>query len=173
MKKVNLYVPEVKDLWFRQLVMSDPGSMSYNAGYDVSYAGYHYDTGCIDFPEENWETWHKEKIASGAIFYAYIQDSETKKFVGYLNYRKEGDKCMMGIVMHSKSQGQGYMRPAMKALIARAKQDGITTICDNVPKSREHALRVFFDLGFIITNEYMTTKFGKDDPCYDIELKVK
>ena len=173
MKKVNLYVPEVKDLWFRQMVMSDPQSMSYNAGYDVSYAGYHYDTGCIDFPEEKWETWHKEKIASGAIFYAYIQDSETKDFVGYVNYRREGDKCMMGIVIHSQHQGKGYMRPALTALIDRAKSEGITSICDNVPVSRERALKVFFDLGFEVTSEYMTKKFGKDDPCSDIELKVK
>lgn len=35
-------------------IQSDPLSMDYNAGYDVSYYGYHYDTGCINFSKEKW-----------------------------------------------------------------------------------------------------------------------
>lgn len=35
--------------------------MSYNKGYDVSYYGYHYDTGCIDFPKEKWEETYNKK----------------------------------------------------------------------------------------------------------------
>ena len=147
MKSVSLYVPKIEDLWFRQLVMSDPQSMSYNAGYDVSYDGYHYDTGCIDFPKSNWESWHKEKIENGKIFFAYIVDNETKDFVGYLNYHKDSEgKYQMGIVIHSLHQGKGYMRPALLKLIETAKKNGIDTLCDSVPKSRERALKVFLTL---------------------------
>ena len=54
MKNVQLYIPNVDDLWFRQQCMSDPKTMSYNAGYDVSYKGYDNNTGCIDFPKNKW-----------------------------------------------------------------------------------------------------------------------
>ena len=43
-------------------IQSDPLSMDYNAGYDVSYFGYHYDTGCIDFPKEKWEETYNNRI---------------------------------------------------------------------------------------------------------------
>ena len=48
MKRLNLYVPKLEDYWYEEKIESDPQSMSYNAGYDVNYDGYHYDTGCID-----------------------------------------------------------------------------------------------------------------------------
>ena len=57
MKNVVLIEPKLEDLWFREECMSDPDTMNYNAGYDVSYDGYHYDTGCIDFPRSKWEIW--------------------------------------------------------------------------------------------------------------------
>ena len=55
MKNVSLYVPKIKDFWFRQRCMQDPETMNYNAGYDVCFSGYHYDTGCIDFPKSEWQ----------------------------------------------------------------------------------------------------------------------
>lgn len=66
MKNITLYVPSLDDYWYEQRVQSNPLSMNYNAGYDVSYYGYHYDTGCIDFPKEKWkesfERRKKEKL---------------------------------------------------------------------------------------------------------------
>ncbi len=59
--------------------------MSYNARWNVSYYGYHYDTGCIDFPKEKWnESFEKRKNKN--IFFAYLKDSEKNVFVGYINY---------------------------------------------------------------------------------------
>ena len=108
MKEVELYVPKVEDLWFRKLCMSDEETMNYNAGYELSFSGYHYETGCIDFPEENWKTWHDEKIKTGALFYAYIVDVNTREFVGHLNFKKDQDDekiASMGIVMYSSTFG--------------------------------------------------------------------
>ena len=41
-KNISLYIPTLEDYWYEQKVQSDPLSMDYNAGYDVSYFGYHY-----------------------------------------------------------------------------------------------------------------------------------
>ncbi len=50
-----LYIPKLQDYWYEEKIHKDPNTMSYNAGYDVSYYGYHYDTGCIDFPRDKWK----------------------------------------------------------------------------------------------------------------------
>lgn len=174
MKNVKLYVPKVEDLWFREESMSDPKTMEYNAGYDVSYAGYHYDTGCIDFPKEIHQTWHDEKMKNPNFYFAYILDVDTNNFVGYLNFNKFNENtATMGIVMNSKFKGQGYMRPAMIQLFEEAKKRGVEKLTDTVPKVRETALKVFFDLGFVKVSEYVGKKFGKDEIVYSIEKDLK
>ena len=51
--KIELYVPRPEELGFRQEMMADPDTMSYNAGWEVSFPGYHRESGCIDFPPAN------------------------------------------------------------------------------------------------------------------------
>ena len=60
MENIELYVPKLDDYWYEEKIENDPLTMSYNAGFNVSYYGYHYDTGCIDFPKGKW----KEKYDS-------------------------------------------------------------------------------------------------------------
>ena len=63
MKNIELYKPKLDDYWYEEKIQRDPLSMNYNAGYDVSYYRYHYDTGCIDFPKKNGRRFMKnEKI---------------------------------------------------------------------------------------------------------------
>ena len=50
----ELSIPKLEELWFRRKMMTDPTTMSYNVNWDVSYDGYHKDTGCIDFPQSQW-----------------------------------------------------------------------------------------------------------------------
>lgn len=61
-KNLSLYVPKLEDFWYEEKLESDPLTMDYNAGYDVSYYGYHYDTGCIDFPKECWKSVFDRRI---------------------------------------------------------------------------------------------------------------
>ena len=82
MKNLQLYKPTIEDLLFRQDCMEDPATMNYNSGYDVSSPGYHYDTGCIDFPKSQWENWFNSKFSNPNFFYAYIKDLGINKFVG-------------------------------------------------------------------------------------------
>lgn len=52
--RLYLYKPELKDYWYEQRVLSDSKTMKYNAGWEVTYEGYGYNTGCIDFKEDKW-----------------------------------------------------------------------------------------------------------------------
>lgn len=171
MKNIKLYIPKVEDLWFRQECMSDPETMSYNAGYNVSNYGYHFDTGCIDFPKESWKIWHNEKMSNPNFYYAYILDTDTNKFVGYLNFNKnpQTQKATMGIVINSQFRGMGYMRPAMEKLFEEAKAREVSVLTDTVPQSRQKALKVFFDLGFEKVGEFAGVKFNKEENIFEIE----
>lgn len=174
MKRIVLHKPSVNELWFRQKCMSDPKTMQYNAGYNVSYDGYHKNTGCIDFPQEKWQEWANVKLNDPNFFYAYILDVETNEFVGYVNFNinPKTQKATMGIVVKSAFHGKAYMRPAMIKLIDIAKQKGVKFLTDTVPESREIALKVFYDLGFKKIGEFKSVKFDKEEIVAEIEKEL-
>lgn len=109
MKNITLYVPLLEDYWYEQKIQADPLSMDYNAGYDVSYYGYNYDTGCIDFPEERWKEIYDRRIRENRYF-AYIKDNDIDDYVGCVNYHynKNDNRYECGIVIESKYRGKGY-----------------------------------------------------------------
>ena len=174
MKNVSLYVPSVEELWYREKCMSDPDTMSYNAGYNVSYSGYHYDTGCIDFPKSIHKSWNEDKAKNPNFFFAYIKDDDTNEWVGYVNFKKNSEtgRATMGIVVESLHHGKGYMRPAVMKLIEKAKEQGVKVLTDTVPENRVNALKVFYDLGFVKANEEYGQKFGETEVIACIELKL-
>jgi len=49
---IQLYKPQLDDLWFRQSMMADPETMSYNKAWG----------GTIPFPKEKWKAWHDRWI---------------------------------------------------------------------------------------------------------------
>ena len=159
---LTLYVPKLEDYWYEQKLQSDPKTMEYNAGYDVSYYGYHYDTGCIDFPKERWQLSYDRRIKEKRYF-AYLKDLSTNEFVGYVNYHynKKDNRYECGIVIESKHRGKGYSKEGLKLLCEKAKSDGVESLYDNFEKDRNGA-KVFFELGFEIVEETTWKKFGKD-----------
>lgn len=169
---IELYIPTFNDLWFRELCMSDPKTMNYNAGYNVHFDGYHYDTGCIDFPKEKWQKWIDEKLNNPNFFYAYIVSKNA--FVGYVNFNKNSQTncATMGIVIKSEHRGKGYMRPAMKKLMEKAKVCGVEYLIDTVPERRTRALKVFYDLGFEKIREYESRKFNEIEYVAEISKKL-
>lgn len=100
---LSLYIPKLEDYWYEEKLQSDSKTMSYNAGYDVSYYGYHYDTGCIDFSKEKWKETFDKRINENK-FFAYIKDNDLNQFVGYANYHynKNDDRYECGILIEDK-----------------------------------------------------------------------
>ena len=76
---LELNKPELEDLWFREELLSDKATMSYNHAWG----------GTISFPKEKWESWYNKWVMSceGKQFYRYIKVDHT--FVG------EVKSCMM------------------------------------------------------------------------------
>ena len=132
MEKLELYIPKLEDLWFYQKMMSDPDTMSYNAGWDVEYDGYHRDTGCIDYPDEVLADWYDGWVGNEPdCFYAYIKRSSDGVWIGDVNfhYTPEKDWWDMGIVIYAPYRGKGYAVPALKLMLDHAFRDcGISRI---------------------------------------------
>ena len=159
---LKIYVPRLEDYWYEQKLQSDPNTMSYNAGWDVSYDGYHYDTGCIDFPKSKWEdTFNKRKNENK--FFAYLKDTNINEYVGYINYHynENENKYYCGILIESKYRGKGYSKQGLKLLCDYAKEHGVTELYDDFEIDR-NGIKIFEDLGFKIVNKYNAKRFDKD-----------
>lgn len=149
---IELYVPEKADLWFRKELLSDPETMGYNKGYALGFPEYHNDTGCIDFPEKNWDGWYKKWVhAQPERFYAYLRRKSDGAFLGEVNLYQKGPTGWyeMGIVLHSRYRGQGYSKEGIKLLLHYAFESmGAATVSNEFETSRKAAWRIHEAAGF-------------------------
>ena len=159
---ISLYVPELEDYWYEERLQSDSKTMNYNAGYDVSYFGYHYNTGCIDFPDDRWEETYNKRIKENKYF-AYIRDEELNQFVGYVNYHynKNDERYECGILIEDKYRGKGYSTKGLKLLCEEAKKNSIKSLYDNFEIDRGNTLKIFESVGFKIVEKQTWKKFNK------------
>ena len=151
MEKLELYHPRLEDLWFYQQMLADPDTMSYNANWDVSYDGYHRDTGCIDFPKSKWAEWHASW--KNQDFYAYIKRCSDGAWIGDVNYHynPEKDWWDMGIVIYAPYRGKGYAVPALKLMLDHAfRESGVTRIHNDFEIARNEisAWKTHLSCGF-------------------------
>ena len=161
MNKLCLYIPKIEDYWYEEKLLSDASTMSYNAGYNVSYFGYHYDTGCIDFPKDKWEECF-DKRKNDNYYFAYIKDIDLDEFVGYVNYNFRDDKYECGIVIESKYRGMGYSKDALKLLCDVALTNGVKELYDSFEIDRGNVLELFKSVGFVEVERLSWKKFDKD-----------
>ena len=83
-----LYKPKYEDLWFRQLMLSDEETMSYN----------HTWGGIIPWPEREWKDWYDYWIINheGKRYYRYLMNQDGQ-FVGeILCYGRRGEGFWFG-----------------------------------------------------------------------------
>ena len=174
MNRLELVVPKLEDYWYEKRCLEDPQTMSYNAGYDVSYYGYHYDTGCIDFPEERWQLSFDKRVNENKYF-AYLKDTTTGEFVGtvYYHYNKSDDRYDCGIVIEGKYRGKGYSKEGLKLLVDEAFNNGVDALYDNFELSRENTLKVFESVGFEVMEKTTWKKFNNDVDGVIVCIKKK
>lgn len=161
MKNIELVIPKLNQYSYEQKLESDSKTMSYNAGYDVSYFGYHYNTGCIDFPKEKWRDTYNKRINENKYF-AYIKDCTINRYVGYVNYQynKNDNIYECGVLIESKYRGKGYSKDALRLLVKEANKNGVDYLYDTFEKDRENTLKIFLDVGFEAYKESTWKKFN-------------
>ena len=171
MKNISLYIPSVDDYWYEEKIQSDPLTMSYNAGWDVSYDGYHYDTGCIDFPKDKWKSMF-EKRKDKNRYFAYIKDNDLNEFVGYVNYQLNDNKYDCGILIEAKYRGKGYSKDALKLLCDTARSNGISELYDGFEIDRGNTLDIFKSVGFEVISRDIVKKNNKDIESVNVRIKL-
>ncbi|MDO5737969.1 MAG: GNAT family N-acetyltransferase [Eubacteriales bacterium] len=152
--KVYLHVPSFEELTYRQKLLQEAETMSYNKGYERNIEGYDIETGCIDFSESKWQKWYDHFIGQEPKrFYAYITRSDNDEFIGEVNVREVPGKPWyeMGIVVTASERGKGYAKDALKLLLEVAfeklQADSVHNFFED---ERESAIALHLNCGFSV-----------------------
>lgn len=142
---LKLVIPTLEELWFKESLMADEETMSYNHAWG----------GTIPFPKERWEKWYDYWIINheNKRYYRYLKDENG--FVGEIayHYDKEYDGAVADVIIFSKYRGKGYGTKALEMLCSEARQNGITVLYDDIAIDNP-AIKLFLKHGF--HEEYRT-----------------
>ena len=149
---LELYEPQVGDLWFKEKMMGDEQTMSYNHAYGA----------IIPFPKEYWADWHNRWITNhnGKRFYRYIKDRDT--FVGEVAYHFDGERqiYIADVIIYAPYRGKGYGCNGLLLLCETAKANGIRELYDDIAIDNS-SVALFLKCGFVEvlrTTEYVLVK---------------
>lgn len=167
---LNLHVPLFEELDYRQSLLSQSDTMSYNKGYELEMENYNNETGCIDFRSEYWDEWYYRWINKGPDkFYAYLKDEIEGAFVGEVSFRYESSNnahCI-GIVIENKHRGKGYCKKGLTLLSEKAFVDlGVDKLRNDIPVDRVCAIKGHKKAGFkeiCVENGICVLKLSKLD----------
>ncbi len=99
---LTLYEPRLEDLWFRQMMLEDEETMSYNHAWG----------GTIPWPKERWQGWYDDWIA----------DHYDDEISGYI----------ADIIVYAKYRGKGYGSQGLDLLLTAARENGIYILYDDM-----------------------------------------
>jgi len=173
-EKLELHIPTVEDMWFARTLQEDPDTMSYNAGWDINFDGYHPDTGCIDLPPDQWQNKHDRLVGhEPECFYAFVKEKATNRFVCEVNfhYIREDNWWDMGVLVHAPYRGRGYGLKALEILLHHAfVVCGIECLHNNFEETRTAAMSIHRKAGFREVGESIMLRYG--EPVRIIELML-
>ena len=144
--EISFYKPLIDDLWFREAMMADPETMSYNNAWG----------GTIPFPREKWAEWYDFWVKNpDKRFYRYIATGKSRSFVGEAAYHYDEDLqvYLADIIVSAKCRKRGYGKAGLQKLCAAAKAAGIPEMYDNIARDNP-GIRLFLQCGF--REEYRT-----------------
>ncbi len=169
-----LHIPSVEDMWFAQTLQSDPETMAYNAGWDVSYEGYHPDTGCIDLPSSKWADRFAYWVGhTPDRFYAFVREKKTGNYICEVNFHYTPEKNWwdMGVLVHAPYRGRGYGLRSLELLAYHAfVVCGIDCLHNDFEETRSAALAIHKKAGFREIGESYTLRFEKTVRVIDLML---
>ncbi len=140
---LKAYKPNFEDLWFREKLMADKDTMSYNNAWG----------GTILFPKERWKKWHQTWVNSSNLkyFYRYIQDVKNDNYIGEIAYHFDESKCIYicSVIILAQYRNKGFGTQAINLICALAKQNGVVTLYDNIAADNP-SFKLFLKNGFEI-----------------------
>ena len=143
---VSFYKPRIEDLWFRQAMLADPDTMSYNAAWG----------GTIPFPREDWQDWYDAWTGDpGVRFYRYIATGTSRSFVGEAAWHYDDDLglYLADVIISARCRRQGFGTAGLQLLCEAARKAGIPALYDNIAADNP-GIGLFLRCGF--REEYRT-----------------
>jgi len=135
--------PELEDLWFRESMMADTETMSYNDAWG----------GTIPFPKEDWEEWYTLWIRNSGQerYYRYLKDDANKVFVGEISYHfdKLRHIYICDVIIKAEFRKQGFGTQGIQLLCEAAKANGVEVLYDDIAADNPSA-HLFLKNGFSI-----------------------
>ena len=135
--------PELEDLWFRESMMADIETMSYNDAWG----------GTIPFPKEDWEEWYTLWVRNSGQerYYRYLKDDANKVFVGEISYHfdKLRNIYICDVIIKAEFRKQGFGTQGIQLLCEAAKANGVEVLYDDIATDNPSA-HLFLKNGFSI-----------------------
>ena len=142
---IRCHQPTLDELWFRESLMADPETMSYNNAWG----------GTIPFPREKWESWYQYWIGNpeGKRFYRYLQDEETGAFVGEIAWHLDEKRNIhiCDVIILARYRNRGYGSEVILLLCEAAKRSGIAILYDDIAADNP-SWKLFLKNGFEISS---------------------
>ena len=152
MNELSLHVPAFEELEYRQKILSQEDTMSYNKEYNLGLENYNNETGCINFSKKYWNEWYSKWISKRyKRYYAYIVNNNTGEFIGEVcfYYDKQRDLYRIGVVIESKHRGNGYCSKVLIKLADTAFKDfDVNKIRNVISLERESDIKGHKRAGF-------------------------
>ena len=143
--ELELVIPTLEDMWFRESLLADEETMSYNHAWG----------GTISWPKEEWQDWYEYWIVDheDRRYYRYLKSGND--FVGEIayHYDPEYDGYVADVIILAKYRGKGYGARGLELLCEAAKADGISALYDDIAIDNT-AVKLFLKNGF--HEEYRT-----------------
>ena len=140
---LSLYKPACEELWFKQALLSDPATMSYNNAWG----------GVISFPREKWQTWYDVWFGEpeDQRFYRYLSDPAIDQFVGETAWHFDSARqiYLCDVIVHAKYRGRGYGAEGLSLLCKAAKEKGIDALYDDIAADNP-SVQLFLAHGFSV-----------------------
>lgn len=137
---LTLYEPTYEDLWFRQTMLADEATMSYNRAWG----------GTIPWPKEKWAGWYEYWILqhAGKRYYRYLKNKDGQ-FVGEIAYHYDDDigHEIANVIIYAPYRRKGYGGEALDLLCSAAKSNGVAVLYDDIAIDNP-AIKLFLNHGF-------------------------
>ena len=154
--KLTVYIPAIDDLWFRQQMLEDDETMSYNHAWG----------GAIPWPREKWGEWYDCWIEhpQRKRYYRYLREVETGAFVGEIAYHWDDDQklCLADVIVYAPYRGRGYGREGLRLLCHAAKDNGFEALYDDIAADNP-AIELFLGEGFVQVSETKMIRLLRKD----------
>ncbi len=122
---LTLVVPAPEDLWFREKLLADEETMSYNAKWG----------GTIPFPEEEWEEWYDLWVRNPGTgrYYRYLRN-DRNEWVGEIAYHRDEKReiFLCDVIILARCRNRGFGSEGIRQLCAAAKENGVAVLRDEI-----------------------------------------